>query len=110
MNSRAYWNPICLKNQEETKISVGLEPRLSMDLKSLQGLRKSEIESIVVASITCVAVSVEDVIDESTRVMQGREMYRSLSFSAAQNLFLTKMKSVSFCKAFLLSNLPTSVL
>jgi hypothetical protein len=70
-NSRAYWNPICLKNQAERKISASLELCLSTGVKSLQRLRRSEREPIVVGSITCVAVSVGDMKDESTRVLQG---------------------------------------
>ena len=68
-NSRAYWNPICLKNQAERKRSAGLELRLSTGLKSLLRLRRSERGPIVVGSITCVAVPVEDMTDESTRVL-----------------------------------------
>jgi hypothetical protein len=102
-------NPICLKNQEERKISAGLEPRLSKGLKSLQRLRNSEREPIVVGSITCVAVSVEDMIDESTEVLQGREVDTSLTLAAVRNFTFTKTKPVFFCKAILFSNLPSSV-
>jgi hypothetical protein len=87
---------------------VGLELRLSTGLKSLQRLRRSEREPIVVGSITHVAVSVEDMIDESTRVLQGRETDRNLSLTAVRNFIFTKMKPASFCKAFLLSNLRSS--
>jgi len=48
-------------------------------------------------------------IDESKRVLQGREMDRNLSLAAVRNFSFTKMKTVSFCKSFLLSNLPSSV-
>ena len=81
-------NPICPKNQEERKISAGLQPRLSTGLKSLQRLREREIEPIVVGSITCVAVSVEDMTEQSTRVLQGREMDRNLFFSGGPELQL----------------------
>ena len=102
-NSRAYCNPICLKNQEERKIRAGLEPRLSTDLKSLQWLREREGEPIVVGSVTCVAVSVDGMTDQFTRVLQGREMDGNLSIAAVRNFNFTKLKTVSFCKAFLLT-------
>lgn len=56
----------------------------------------------VVGCITCIAESVADMMDEATRITQGRKMDRSFSLVTVGNVILKKTKIVFFDETVLM--------